>query len=382
MSRPRIALDATPFETSHPTGVERLWRGAIRALAARDDAVDVVLVSRAPIEPPCALPERFSCHVVGSAGTSSRAWRERELPRALDALDIDLLHGPFAAIPRGGAFRRIATVHEVSWKHAPFAEGLTHAIRHRRHLRRLARIADRVLTPSERTRSDCIDYRCSLADRVVAVHPGIEPVFRVATEDDVERDRAVLRRLGIASGSAWLLSVGALRAAAKKDPGYLLDIAARVSERCGRDVPIVFAGDPGDRRSALERAARRAGATAVFTGFVDDTELAALYRGATAYVHASRSEGFGFPLVEAMACGTPVVAVDAGSVVEVCGGAAVEPSGREGFVGSVTRLVNDAEARDDLRRRGLERASAFSWSRFGEALQSLYLAALEEPARS
>lgn len=386
MSRPRIAIDATPFETSQPTGVERLWSGVVRALASREDAADVLLVSRAPMVLRWDLPERFTCHVVGQRDATLRTWRERDLPRALDELDVDLLHGPFAAIPKSGAFRRVATVHEVSWRHAPFAEGLTQGLRHRRHLRRLARIADGVLTPSEQTRRDVLEYRPGLESRVVAIHPGVDSVFRAVADVDAERDRAVLRRVVLQDGDRepWLLSVGALRAVSKKDPELLFEVAARVSERHGRTVRLVLAGDAAAGRSSLERSAARRGASVIFTGFVDDAELAVLYRGAAALVHASRSEGFGFPLVEAMASGTPVVAVDAGSVGEVTGGAAevVPRNDTAAFVDAVCRIVADTEVRQERIRSGIERARAFSWDRFGDALWRLYSAVLEVPARS
>jgi glycosyltransferase involved in cell wall biosynthesis len=150
------------------------------------------------------------------------------------------------------------------------------------------------------------------------------------------------------------------------------------------DLPqLVLAGTRGWLSSGIFRAAAGQGLEApdiVFTGYVPPADLPALYAGAACFVFPSLYEGFGLPVLEAMACGTPVVASTASSLPEVAGDAAllVDPHDVEGLAGALRRLWGDAELRADLRERGLQRATLYSWERTARLTLDVY----ERVARS
>jgi len=124
----------------------------------------------------------------------------------------------------------------------------------------------------------------------------------------------------------------------------------------------------------VEAAARGAAGTIVLTGHVDDEELVGLLGGARAFLYPSLLEGFGFPPLEAMACGTPVITSDRGSLAEVVGDAAlrIDPHDVDGLADALRRVLADAGLAADLRERGLRRAAAYTWRRCAEATVGVY----------
>jgi len=142
------------------------------------------------------------------------------------------------------------------------------------------------------------------------------------------------------------------------------------------DVKLVVVGPADPRYPQAEAEARRLslGEAAVFLGYVDHDELAGLYRAAAVVAVPSYYEGFGLPLAEAMAAGTPAVCSNRASLPEVAGGAAlvVDPDAAGALAGGLARVLNDAALADDLARRGRERAKAFGLATFGAAYLRLY----------
>jgi glycosyltransferase involved in cell wall biosynthesis len=205
------------------------------------------------------------------------------------------------------------------------------------------RRADRVLVGSEWTRSDLVErYRIPEA-KVVLTPYGVDPLF--GQEGPVR------------NGGRYLLFVGGLQP--RKDPGTAVDALARLDP----GLRLVFAGPSLRESRELVAHVRklRLNSRVEFTGYVRKSELAALYRGASAVVLPSLYEGFGLPLLEAMASGTPVVATTAGALPEVAGDAAVlvEPGDPEGLAAGVEQALAE---RERLVAAGLERSRRFSWA--------------------
>jgi glycosyltransferase involved in cell wall biosynthesis len=211
---------------------------------------------------------------------------------------------------------------------------------------RSARQAARVIAVSERTKRDVVELYGVPPERVVVIPHGVDPAF--APDPD-----------GRPGG--YLLFVGAIQQ--RKDPLA----AAAAAEAVG--LPLVVVGPEKDARLADEL--RRRGAD--LRGYVEAAELAELYRGADALVLPSRYEGFGLPVVEAMACGTPVVASDDAALKEVAGDAAML-AGPDGFPEAVRRALAE---RDRLVAAGLEHARRFSWDEAARRTVEVYLKALE-----
>jgi glycosyltransferase involved in cell wall biosynthesis len=214
-----------------------------------------------------------------------------------------------------------------------------------------AQRAARILTVSEYSRREILDWTGLPPERVVVVGNGVTAAF---TPDGPRHD----------PGYPYFLFVG--RRAPHKNVGGL--IAALAASR--NDARLLFTGEPDG--TTLD-AARRHGVEArvAFTGTLDDPQLAAHYRGALALAFPSFYEGFGLPVVEAMACGTPVLTANVTAMPETAGegnALLVDPSRVEAIAEGLDRVSGDSEERSRLRQRGLARVAQFSWDRVGAAV--------------
>jgi alpha-1,3-rhamnosyl/mannosyltransferase len=243
----------------------------------------------------------------------------------------------------------------IPWDHP---EWLTraHALHARLVLAPAARAAARVLVPSEHTRERVlVNVRGLDEDRVVVTPYGIDPRFAPGPA---------------APGRPYLLAVGTLQ------PRKNLEAALSAFERLDTEHRLVVVGARGWHDEEL--LARVSGSPAVdridLLGHVSDDTLVALYRGAGCLLYPSRAEGFGFPPLEAMACGTPVVCTAAGSLPEVTGAAAqvVDPDDVAELAAAVERALADPAR---WREAGLARAAEFSWTGCAELTVAAYAAA-------
>ena len=266
------------------------------------------------------------------------AW---SLPRRLRRVGASLVHTQYA-LPLRASCPAVVTIHDVSYEDAALMPRRDRLV-FRTVVPRAARRAARVLTVSERSKRDLVSRYGLPPERVVVTPNGVDPAF---VPGDGSRDYA--------------LSVGAIQP--RKHQLAALD-AARAA-----GLPLVVAGPEKDAALAAELRAR--GATV--RGYVEQSELVRLLQGAACLVQSSRHEGFGLPVLEAMACGTPVVAVPEPALVEVAGVAAVivaEPDLADG----IRRALADHDA---LRASGLERARHFTWQRTAERTIEVYREAL------
>jgi glycosyltransferase involved in cell wall biosynthesis len=260
------------------------------------------------------------------------------LPRALRRLGADLVHTQYA-LPLRSPCAVVVTVHDLSFAREPGLMSRKDRFVFRRVVPRAARGAARVLTVSERTRADLVELCGVPEERVVVTPNGVDPAFHPGGK-----------------AGEYVLAVGAIQA--RKDQLAALDAAEAVG------LPLVVAGPVKD--AALADELRRRGAR--LEGYVETERLADLYRGAACLVQSSRFEGFGLPVVEAMASGTPVVLIREPALEEVAGDAAVVVE-RDELADGIRRALAD---RDRLAAAGLERARAFSWRSSAERTLAVY----------
>jgi glycosyltransferase involved in cell wall biosynthesis len=226
--------------------------------------------------------------------------------------------------------------------------------------------ADRVLTVSESARSQIAAVFHYPASAIHVITEGPKPLFRVRS--DLETTRVVLDQYDIPNGVPLILYVGGI--SPHKNLQGLLWALARVRRRSQTPWHLVLVGDHTNdsfygcygELVALCRQLEM-GQQVTFTGFVPDEELMILYNAATMLVLPSLNEGFGLPVVEAMACGLPVAASRRGSLPEILGSAGVlfDPENDEEMASMLVRLLEDAGLRERLRGEGLRRAESFSW---------------------
>lgn len=240
---------------------------------------------------------------------------------------------------------------------------------YRRLLPWIGRRARRILTVSEFARQTLASHGIGHLDKIDVVHNGTDHLLAI------EADRGILERHGLKPGS-YILTIGSLKRYKN---------LRSVFEALRRPLPggerLVVAGGPPEER--YRECGCEPPSGAIFTGFVSDAELLALYRGAAAFVFPSLTEGFGLPPIEAMHCGTPVIAARAGAMPEVCDGAAflVAAESPGEFRQAIEAILDNSELAEDLRARGHNRARQLSWNRAGERLQSIITGLLEEEPR-
>jgi len=316
------------------TGDETYALNLLRELGqfAPEAGVRIVAVTRHPELVPGGI-EPFALRT--RSQELRMAWT---LPRALRQLDADLCHTQYA-LPLRRPCPCVVTVHDVSFARDADLMGWKDRMTFRLVVPRAVRHAARVLTVSERTKEDIVDLYGVPEERIVVTPNGVDPAFAPGPGS---RD--------------YVLSVGAIQA--RKNQLAALEAATAVG------LPLVVAGPTKD--SALASELRGRGAR--LEGYVETTRLAELYRGAACLVQPSRYEGFGLPVVEAMASGTPVVAVPDRALEEVSGGAAVLVAEGDLADGIRTALAE----RDRLVAAGVERAKAFSWRTTAERTLAVY----------
>jgi len=331
----------------HRTGDETYVAHLLQELGSAPCAADlrVAACTRHPELVPAGV-EPISLPARSQAARMARA-----LPR-LATRTAPVLHTQYV-VPPGFRGAAVVTVHDLSFEHHPEWMARHDRVLFRTLVPRAVRRAAKVLTVSETTRRDLVERYGVPAERVVVTHNGVDPRFR---PDGARVDR-----------DAFLLFVGALHP--RKGLLTALEAMARLPEV----PPLVVVGPPKHGASAVEAAVSRLGleGRVELTGHVGHDELAALYRSAEAFVFPSLFEGFGLPVVEAMASGTPVVTTTAGSLPEVAGDAAVlvPPGDPEALAAGIETALRDGPS---LRTAGLANAARFRWADLAARTADVY----------
>lgn len=273
----------------------------------------------------------------------------------------DLYHASDFVLPPVGRARSLLTVHDLSFLTVPeCAETRLRAFLSR-VVPRSVNKADHVLADSHSTKRDLIQRLNVPADKITVIYPGVEARFRPS--QDPASLNAVRVRYGL-QDTPFVLGVGTIEP--RKNWPALIWAWASLRKTAGIPHKLVVAGRDGWLYEGTYQAAAASGLEddIVFTGFVPDQDLPALYSAADLFVFPSRYEGFGIPVLEALACGTPVVCANNSSLPEAAGDSAllITADDVEGLSTAMLRLIEDEELRASLRNRGLRHASRFSWS--------------------
>jgi glycosyltransferase involved in cell wall biosynthesis len=371
VTRLRVAFDATPL-LGERTGVGVFCQGALSALAARPGlSVSAYAVS---------WRRRRGIEALLPAGVSSRqrpmparplhaAWGRATVPPLEWFVGpADVVHGTNFVVPPTRRAKTVVSVHDLTPLHHPeMCDDATLA--YPGLIRRALRRGAWVHTDSAFVAGEVAEAFGVGLDRVRVVHPGIPELPSI----DEAIVSGLLDRLLPPGATRYCLAVGT--AEPRKDLPGLVRAFAEVAARHD-DVALVLAGPSGWGEQALTDSILRSPARdrVVRTGWVQEEELGGLVARADVLAYPSLYEGFGFPPLQAMRAGVPVVSTRAGSLPEVLGDGAlmVDVADHDGLAGALERCLTDRDLRRRLVAAGARRAEAFSWEDCAYGLESLY----------
>jgi glycosyltransferase involved in cell wall biosynthesis len=367
----RVGIDGRAF-TSPAAGVRRYVNGLVRGLQRLGEPLDLVALGGSPpslppgvahIEEPAHPPTNFGWTVVG-------------VPRAAARARVDIVHAPAYTAPFWSPAPVVLTIHDVSYQRHPEWFPYRRDRIRRAFYRRSARAAVRILTDSAFSVSEIMAAYGIPESRLTVAPLGVDPGFA----PDISA------RLPDAVREPYVLHVGDLHT--RRNLGVVLEAVIAARRRGGEleRLALVTAGVDRGLGSELSKAAVQAGAggALIQLGAVNDDCLHALYARARALVYPSRYEGFGLPVLEAMASGTPVIASRAASIPEVLGdaGLLLDPLDVSAWTDAVVRVAGSEALRRTMAAAGLARAATFTWERTARITLDVYRQALEPAPRA
>jgi alpha-1,3-rhamnosyl/mannosyltransferase len=363
----RVGYDATPLLPPR-TGVGQYTYRLLQALTDRHPEAEYLLYTNRDAEL-LSAPFRSTQVIQSGFGASRWLWLHVALPQLSSAAQPALFHFPNAEAPLSLSVPYVLTLHDLSLFRHPSFHPRSRLLTMRLWLPLAARRAAAIICVSRFTQREARRVLGLANDRLHFIPSAAGPAFRPVT------DPAVRRRVAetYALPERFLLFVGTLEP--RKNLGRLLRACAYLSTR-GIAIPLVVAGPKGWGMRAVQRrfeqAVRRR--QLHWLGFVAQDDLPAIYSLATALVFPSLYEGFGLPVLEAMACGTAVVMSDRPAHAEIAGGAALtfDPEDVGDMADAIAQLVSSPTKLDELRQRGQARAAEFSWDHTADQTFRLY----------
>lgn len=358
----RIAFDGRFLSARYP-GIGRYAYNLLRALPAAVPEAEIgVFLGEED--------ERFPWSRLEGVGrwplaVPVRGLREQlALPRELRRRGAAVFHSPYFTTAYRTPCPLVVTVHDAIGVRPEYLPPLLARVAFRLGTSLSLRTARAVITVSEASRRDLVRCFGAPEAKIAVVPEAAAPEFRPASPEAVAATR---RRLGLPE--RYALFVGADRP--HKNLAGLLRAWAELGDAAW---PLVVAGRSDPRFPEARRTARRLGLDARFVGEVPEADLPALYGGAGLFVLPSLAEGFGLPVLEAMACGTPVACSGVASLPEVAGEAAAyfDPRSTASMAETLARVLTDASYRRELAEKGRGRAEEFSWARTAALTWDVY----------
>jgi glycosyltransferase involved in cell wall biosynthesis len=367
---PRILIDCR-YLNGRPSGIGEMVVALATHLPRQAPDLDFTLLTSPAAPQLLSKDANVTClQVAAPVNGPGTMWF---MPRMVDLGDIDLFHAPANILPAGLTMPTVTTIHDLMWLEHPewCSPGLLHPVRKaffaggiRRALRRstaIAAISDATGTAITR----------QFPDAEMRTHVTLSGV----SEDfaPVQRNAGALAGCGLDPERRYILVVGQF-APYKNHDGAIRAFAAAC--RTIEDIDLVLVQRQGPSSAALLKLSRKLGIgdRVRFTGPVERVELIQLYSSAAFLLHPSLCEGFGNPVLEAMACGCPVITSSISAMPEVAGGAALlaDPHDTDDLARQIIEVLGDDGLAQDLRRRGHARAKEMRWERFAEANLSIY----------
>ncbi len=370
----RIGIGVRILEYNR-SGFERYLRGLLENLAGIDDRNEYVLYSDHPIdEKRLTLSPNFSIKVV-ERGIHSQVWTNYTLPLQVKKDNIDIFHFPDSSVWFRKAKRTVVTLHDISPVLFPELEMVSKEMFY--YFRFLCwlikRKANIIITVSEKSKSDIVNYLKVKKEKVRVIYPGVHPRFRIVDSRAREEVREKFRL-----EKDFILFTGSFQK--RKNLGGLIKAYEYFAKESKGSYGLVITGESrrsiGSHYLSADELIRNSPVRDKirFLGYVDDHDLVSLYNAASLFVFISFYEAFGFPLLEAMACGTPVITSNNSSGPEIVGDAAilVNPHNPVEIAQAMCRCLEGEELCTMLIKKGLKRAKDFSWRNAAQQMLKVY----------
>jgi glycosyltransferase involved in cell wall biosynthesis len=373
----KIGLDATSL-TARRAGIGRYTSELLRALRRHEPAIDLRLMAHRPTSKEFTHDERGTIEVLRGPGFRVRwAWMQAVLPALAASNGIDVCHFTNYHAPLRGRVPFVVNIHDMSLFLTPERHPTRRVLANRPMLRAVAHRARAVICLTQAARSDAL--RVLDLDPARAYVVPAAPAAHFAPIGDYALLESAAARHGLRPG--FLLYVGTIEP--RKNLVRLVHAYARLRSD-GFGEPLVICGGHGWKSTDLLRTIAELGLTRSihFTGHVSDVELVALYNLAAVFCYPSLYEGFGLPIIEALACGVPTVTADRGATAEVAGDAAllVDPEDLGALTDALSLALSDSPTRDRLTAAGPARAAEFSWESAAHATAAIYRSVLDGSA--
>ncbi len=359
----KIAIDVHSLE-SQSAGNETYFQQLLSSLVKKNNANQYSLLythAAAPLNTP--VDQRFNWVAVSPNRVRRILF---DLPRALRRIKPDVCHCQYIR-PPGLKCKTVVSIHDLAFEHFPETFSMVQRMAMKTLVRQAAMRADRILTISHFSADDISRTYGVPREKISVAYPAVSPAFQPGDKQKARIHLAARYKLE----NEFLLYVGRIQA--RKNLVQLIEAYARVRQR-GATAKLVIVGKSDyDSKQVFDKIADLGLHDAVFSpGYVPQEDLPLFYQGAEAFVFPSFFEGFGLPVLESMACGTPAITSVGSSLEELAGGAAllVDPHSVDSMVNAMERVLGSADLRADLAARGLGRSADFTIENFaGQVLQ-------------
>ena len=351
-------------------GVARYLSGVMRNLVQLEGEDEYIVYLSAPIVPLDFSSPRLRLEVLGRA--PGLTWRHLRLPMAMRRDGVDLHYSPSYFLPLVKVCPAVVVVHDITFKVHPEWFAADRRFLFDSLFWREVKRAERILTVSEYSKGDIARVLGVEPSRITVVHGAADDFFRPVRDES--RLAEVRDRYGLAPG--FVFTAGAIHT--RRNLERLIEAVAAASRGLGKDLQLFILGTPAPFTPPVDiwGTARRCGMENRLTHmeYVSEEDLLLLYNACGLFAYPSLYEGFGLPVIEAMACGTPVACSNVTSLPEVGGEAALyfDPLSVEEMAECITRIAGDDMLREELGRAGPERAATFSWRRAAEETHRVF----------
>ena len=381
-NQPIIAIDYTPaYEQGG--GIGRLVRDLVAALAHEDTktAYRLFVSGASNTTLPAAPNSNYQWRPTPiTPKWLARIWHRAQIPLPVEVFvgNVDLYHATdFVLPPTLSTTKTIVTVHDLSFVRVPDAASPNLKCYLDIVVPRSVKRANHVIADSQATKDDLISLYDIQPDKITVLLSGIDK--RYSPQKDLDLLVTMRNKYRI-PGKPYLFIVGTVQP--RKNYSRVIQALKILRER-GYDLCFVIAGGKGWLEDEMYQTIQETGMSDYvhLIGFVDDDDLPVLYSGAECVAFPSLYEGFGFPVLEGMACGTPVVTSNISSLPEVAGDAAllVNPLSVAEITHAIQRILDDTTLRETLIQKGFEQVKKFTWEESAKQLQQIYQNVLATP---